>query len=353
MKSLYQFLIESNIFEGGAGGHMLHPYLLPWVKSGKDLLKFYDTVANNMKDLNASMKIDGVNVSVRMIDGEFVFDRMSPKDISGIRKDQLADRFPAGHGLIKMGGLVLDIFNQGIDDTKEELKQLGLLDDETILFNIEYVDKNTNLISYANSFLAIHGLLEFEMNGDKRTTHEIKYDPKVMERYIRKLNKVSERYGFEIVGSIEAKVSRKPNISKVLKETEVTINAEGSPEKKSLEEWLKSVKDFDLSKNVPTFNGERIGIVSNKAYNYCSHTDAPLSSIFKRPTDIPNIISCYIIYKANLVMGDEVLSCIDSKIGAGTDNEGIVIRNPKITKIDAPVKITGSFSINIANSRFR
>lgn len=347
MKSLYQVILE-----GGAGGHMLHPYLLPWIKNGRDLLKFYNNVANNMKDLNASMKIDGVNVSVRMIDGEFVFDRMSPKDIEGIRKDQLVDRFPAGHGLIKMGGLVLDIFNQGIDDTKEELKQLGLLDDETILFNIEYVDKNTNLISYASSFLAIHGLLKYEVNGNKRTTHEISYDPKVMERYIRKLNKVSERYGFEVVGSIEAKVSRKPNIDRALKDVEVVINAEGAPERKTLDEWLKLVKEFDVTKNVPTFNGERISVVSHKAYMYCSNPDAPLNSIFKRSADIPNIINSFIIYKANLVMGDEVLHCIDSKIGAGIDNEGIVIRNPKITKIDAPVKITGSFSINIANSRF-
>ena len=68
--------------------------------------------------------------------------------------------------------------------------------------------------------------------------------------------------------------------------------------------------------------------------------------------DIPNIINSFIIYEANRRFGDEILSCIDSKIGAGNDNEGIVVRNKSITKTDAPVKITGSFSINIANSRF-
>ena len=53
-----------------------------------------------------------------------------------------------------------------------------------------------------------------------------------------------------------------------------------------------------------------------------------------------------------MLLGDEILSCIDSKLGSGNDNEGIVVRNAKITKIDAPVKITGSFTVNIVNSRF-
>ena len=346
MKSLYQVILE-----GGAGGHMLHPYQLPWVKNGKSLIQFYDIAAKNIKDLDASIKIDGVNVSVRMMDGDFVFDRMSPKDIEGIRKDQLAERFPAGHGLIKMGGLVLDIFNDSIDSCKTELQQLGLYDDETILLNIEYVDRNTNLISYPCSFLAIHGLLKYEINGNKRTTHEISYDKDVLSRYITKLNKISSKYGFEVIGSVEAKVVRKPNIQKVL-QSELTINETGEPVTKTLEEWLKNVNEFDISKTAATFSGKRIGVISNEAYRYCSNTDAPISSMFKKPDVIPNIINCFIIFRANVLLGDEILSCIDSKLGSGNDNEGIVVRNAKITKIDAPVKITGSFTVNIVNSRF-
>ena len=44
---------------GGAGGHMAHPYDLDWVKSGKDLLRFYELA----KDLKGTVKIDGANVS--------------------------------------------------------------------------------------------------------------------------------------------------------------------------------------------------------------------------------------------------------------------------------------------------
>lgn len=353
MQNLSTYLMEhlAPIFEGGAGGHMLHPYLLNWVKSGKDLIRFYESVAKNMDNLNASMKIDGVNVSIRMVDGEFVFDRMSPKDIEGIKKDQLADRFGAGHGLVKMGGLVLDIFNSCIDSCKPELKQLGLLDDETILFNIEYVDKSTNLISYSNSFLAIHGLLKFEVNGKNRTTHEVSYDQKTLDKLIEKLNKASTKYGFDVVGSVGIEIKRKPDLNKVLKES-LTINAFGEPSSKTLEEWLNDINEFDVTKYATTFSLGRISVISHKAYVACTNVDVPLNSVFKKEQDIPNIINSFIIYEANRRFGDEILSCIDSKIGAGNDNEGIVVRNKSITKTDAPVKITGSFSINIANSRF-
>ena len=52
MQNLSTYLMEhvAPIFEGGAGGHMLHPYLLNWVKSGKDLIKFYESVAKNMEN---------------------------------------------------------------------------------------------------------------------------------------------------------------------------------------------------------------------------------------------------------------------------------------------------------------
>ena len=31
--------------EGGSGGHMLHPFNLPQVKTGKDLFEFFKTAA--------------------------------------------------------------------------------------------------------------------------------------------------------------------------------------------------------------------------------------------------------------------------------------------------------------------
>ena len=353
MKQLSTYLLEhvAPIFEGGAGGHMLHPYLLNWVKTGKDLIRFYESVANNMDDLNASMKIDGVNVSIRMVDGEFVFDRMSPKDIEGIKKDQLVDRFGAGHGLVEMGGLVLDIFNDGIDSCKPELERLGLLDDETVLFNIEYVDKSTNLISYSNSFLAIHGLLKFEVNGKNRATHEVSYDQKTLDKLIEKLNKISAKYGFDVVGSVGIEIKHKPDLNKVLKDS-LTINTYSTPQTETIEQWLKGVNEFDVTKYINTFPHGRIGVISHKAYVCCTNVDTPLNQVCKKEQDIPNLINSFVIYEANRRFGDEILRCIDSKIGAGNDNEGIVVRNKSITKTDAPVKITGSFSINIANSRF-
>ena len=87
--------------EGGSGGHMLHPFNLPQVKTGKDLIEFFETAAefvskkrDNVKASDsASIKFDGVNASIKLIDGpggkEFALDRGSLKDldIEGITSD--------------------------------------------------------------------------------------------------------------------------------------------------------------------------------------------------------------------------------------------------------------------------
>jgi len=354
MKTLSTYLIESisNIFEGGAGGHMMHPYLLPWVKSGNDLITFFKNVVDNINDLDASMKIDGVNTSIRMIDGQFVFDRMDPKDVNGIYKDQLSDRFGASHGLVKMGGTVLDIFNEGVNACKSELKQLGLLDDPTILFNIEYVDKDTNLIHYDNSFLAIHGLLQYEFVGNtqKRVTHEIRYNKNVLDKFIEKLNTVAKRYGFNIIGSVAIEVTGKPDLQKVLDEP-LTINKDGECVEKSLSAWLNDVKEFNPKPTVSSISMGTVGAMSKKVYLACADITTPLNEKFK-DKHIENIVNCYIIHRATLELGNEILKNINSKIGSGTDNEGIVIRNHKITKVNEPVKIVGGFMLAVLNSKF-
>ena len=57
-----------------------------------------------------------------------------PLDVKGITKAELQDRFGEGHGMIKVGGTVLDIFNDAFPTCKTELKSLGLLDNPNIMF---------------------------------------------------------------------------------------------------------------------------------------------------------------------------------------------------------------------------
>ena len=98
---------------GGAAGHMAHPFDLPTVRNGKDLIKFFDDASEYLANNESSVKIDGVNVSFKLVDGpngkEFAMDRgsLSPLDIGGITRAKLGQRFPEGHGMIAAGNEML------------------------------------------------------------------------------------------------------------------------------------------------------------------------------------------------------------------------------------------------------
>ena len=134
LKKEYNLRESFNLNEGGAAGHMAHPFDLPNVNTGRDLIKSFEQAANSLKKEPGAVKIDGVNASIRLINlegkREFAMDRGSKKalDLKGITKADLEDRFGAGHGMIKAGGNVLDIFNDALSTTEGELKALGLWD---------------------------------------------------------------------------------------------------------------------------------------------------------------------------------------------------------------------------------
>ena len=119
-------LNEELLKEGGAGGHMRHPFDLDDVKTGEDLVKKFEQMGSEIKGGNQpDTKIDGVNTSIKIIDTpegkEFAMDRGSGKsiDVEGITTDRLPERFSAGHGMIPAGENVLGIFN---DALKEQLR---------------------------------------------------------------------------------------------------------------------------------------------------------------------------------------------------------------------------------------
>ncbi len=169
------------LLEGGAGGHMFHPFNLPSVHSGQDLVDFFESAIDFIRaqpekvtpSNSASLKIDGVNTSFKLIKGdsglEFALDRGSTKsiDIEGITIDRLDERFPQpGHGMRGIGKILLSVLNRSISKLRPELKTLGILDnkgnvDSTKFFNAEFVWKKTNVVEYEVDFIAIHALINF------------------------------------------------------------------------------------------------------------------------------------------------------------------------------------------------
>jgi len=337
-------ILNEVIQEGGAGGHMAHPF--DFSSTGKDLVNVFVKAVDSLKQDGGSVKIDGVNASIRMVNGQFVMDRGSakPLDIKGMRPEDLPNRFEPGHGFINIGTKVINIFDEAIPSTKSELKKLGLLTNPNILFNIEYVEGTTNVVGYGDigNFLAIHGLKEIKpktlgKDGSvkSRIAVEIPYDKAAMQSYINNLNKVAMKYGFKILGSVGTSFKSDPNLVKVLREP-VTLYPTGVAEIKPLKDWLKNVKI-----NTPLITREQFINASNSkniAKDFAGQ-------------DIQKVINDTIVYLATIKLGDEVLKNATSEIGDLDKHEGIVVRDPNI--YNNPFKITGSFIIKGLESKFK
>ena len=346
---------ESLLKEGGAGGHMAHPFNIDWVKTGKDLVTVFQQSVNYLKKGPASVKIDGVNASIRLItlDGKkvFVMDRGSnkPLDVKGITKAELEDRFGAGHGMIVVGGKVLDIFNDSIPACTPALKKLGLWDNPNILFNIEYVAGSTNVLSYNKNFLAVHGLLEIEqVTPTKRATKEKSANKAAMQDLLNNLAPVANKNGYEVLGSIPTTLKGNPDLAGELNKKYTVSRTAAEKETKTLSQWLAKAQVPDVT--IKTVDGKTISALSKEVL--IKITDGiPLSEFVANPKDFQAAIDGYIIYLATMKLGDAVLEKLDSPLGPVSDHEGIVIRDKSI--YSKPFKLTGKFILGGLASSFR
>ena len=366
-KEWWMDVIQEMINEGGAAGHMAHPFDLPNVKTGQDLIKSFEASADSLKNEPGSVKIDGVNSSVRLIDRDgkkqFAMDRGSKKelDLKGVTKDDLEARFGAGHGMIKAGSDVLDILNAAIPATKTELEKLGMLDDPNIIFNMEYVEGKTNVQDYDKNFLAIHGLLKTEMKKvkgksgkilDKRVTTEIPYDRAALDAYIEKIAPIANKQGFEVYGSVPTTFTKEPNFNKALNKR-YTIEFTDKKETKTLRDWLKGVtsipKTDRLKMNLETGGVKDVGALSKQVY-FAVFGGENIDDLFDSEQDIQKAIQGATTYLATEKLGDEILDVLDSPMGSVNDHEGVVIRDTKISQ--NPFKITGKFITGGVASNF-
>lgn len=346
---------ESLLKEGGAGGHLAHPFNVDWVKTGKDLVKIFQMSINYLQKGPASVKIDGINASIRLItlDGKktFVMDRGSnkPLDVKGITKAELTDRFGEGHGMIKIGGTVLDIFNEALPDITPALKKLNLWNNPNILLNLEYVAGASNVLSYNKNFLAVHGLLEIsQVTPTRRATKEIPYNKKAMQELLDNLVYTAENYGYEVLGAVPTTLEGMPDLSTELNKSYTVNYGKGKSETKTLSQWL--AKCIIPQGNIKTVDGKTIAALSKDVLIKISE-GTPLDEYIADPKDYKAAVDGFVTYMATMKLGDAILDKLSSPLGPVAAHEGIVIRDPKI--YSKPYKITGKFILGGLATSFK
>ena len=380
---------------GGAAGHMNHPFDLDWVKSGSDLLDFFNRAKTFVEEARGgSVKIDGVNVSFKVVETpnghEFAVDRGSMKeiDISGITVDRFAERFPPGHGMRRFVAQLLTILNAAIGEVEPELKALGMWDDPSMFLNTEYVEGKTNVTQYDENFLAIHGLNQFYQRvaksgaskgnvrpGAERPTminpkngkevpikdpsREVPYDPAVMARLIEKLRPYGEEYGFQIYGDVPTEAMADVDYTGALSEPLSIKISDDRTIKKSLGEWLQEARN-------PGYRSIKVRIIDDNG-DVKTMTWHPLhKDLYKTLSsgkqsvvdtvdeqDAADAIYGTVFMHAARMLGNEMLKALTSPMGDVINHEGVVLRDEEAFGTTKPVKITGEFIIGGTASDFQ
>jgi len=359
---------EHLLTEGGAAGHMAHPFNLSFVNSGKDLKDVIEKAAVSLEKNPGAVKIDGVNSSIRLVDidgkKQFALDRGSKQalDIKGVTKSDLENRFKTKdgsiHGFIKTGGDVLDMFNEALPSLKSDLEKLGAWEDPNILFNMEYVSGKTNVQKYESNFIAIHGLNKIEMVNEpsaktgkilsKRKSTEMPYDKNALQSLLNNLTPTAKKRGFEVYGSVETEMTKKPNFGSALSKN-YTIKSNEGDKSQSLDRWLSELNNIPEEASI-FMGGIKRPAVGKQVYMALLN-GGNIDELFKDEDDKIKAIEGFTTYLATEKLGDEILKVLDSPMGSVENHEGVVIRDKNIA--DVPFKITGKFILGGMQTGFR
>ena len=344
--------------EGGAGGHMAHPFDLPTTNTGKDLLMFFNKSIESIKHVPPSLKVDGVNATIKLTNKngrlEFALDRgsLKPLDVMGVTINDLQERFGEGHGLIAIGNKVLTIFNNALPSIKQTLQKMGMLNNYNYLLNLEYIDKHTNVIQYDKSCIVLHGLKHSEIiqgarNKPQRIITDLPYSEYINE-LAEKMNQFSSPYGFDVFSRIYVKFTKRPDFSTVLN-TPFTFNIDGKQkDSRPLKDWVNIIKN--PRDEAFMLYGAKTQYIAKKLYVFVLE-GKQLIDLSRDVQTQQNIKNGVLMLHLTRMLGNEVLKCLTSPIGDVAAHEGIVINDPTIASV--PVKITGEFIINGMQSKFQ
>lgn len=166
---LHSNIKEALILEGGAAGHMSHPFDEKSLTFG-DFKKIIDSGLQGELNFEteATEKTDGQNVFATVMDGEVKFARNKGEMKNPMTLQQFKDKFE-DHG----STLVRDTFQFAAEDLANSLNKLPAKDLEVFnngksFMNMELIySKNPNVIYYDRDIIQFHGIKHTDGEGNE------------------------------------------------------------------------------------------------------------------------------------------------------------------------------------------
>lgn len=366
MINFKNFLI---VQEGGAAGHMSHPFDLQSVSRGTDLISFFKKAFSSLKTSKGKrgfVKFDGINVSLKLVQDDegnyrFALDRGSNKelDIQGITVDNIEQRFDVntvgGQSLINIGKFLLPIMDSAIQLILPELKKLKMTINTNRFFNTEYITGQTNVTKYERNMIVFHGVNEFYLakslkrGSESRASKEANYNVDALNEMVNKLKPIFNQHGFEVFGPTVVNLTQQVNFDSILNQPLKVVYSANNIITQPLNVWLRKAVNPRGAKFTDN-NGKIISAMNKNNYLHVINGN-PVDLITLDKKNQKLVVDGAVLYHATRLLGNAILQALNSSAGELTKHEGIVLRDPAISSV--PVKITGEFIVTGMGSPFK
>ena len=295
MLSLYNFLTEYMVLEGGAAGHMAHPidYIDFTAEDLKQLVK--DIFLGNIEDVTE--KIDGTNIQASMNNaGEVVFIRNNGdlnSERGGMSVDDMAikwkDKPRIANTFMTAGHIIDDVF------TKLGSRFFNPDENTRLVVNCECVNAGvTNIVPYNSAMVAFHDIWIYTKIDGKWKVQ------KVTKNGLDKLEKACE--GMDTAKPTPKIIIKTVEESNDLVDKYIKLidNLFGSDNHKTINDWKKDRFDELLNGKwswIKT-NAEGQQIIFNRWFNGDKKVNLrELKKIYPDNVDDINVIEKSSLYK--------------------------------------------------------
>jgi hypothetical protein len=338
--------VNTYITEGGAAGHMSHPFDYDEF-TGHDLLELVDDLFGG-KIENMKEKLDGTNIHATMNNnGQVVFIRNKSNlnsELGGMSIQDMADKWADKPGVQKTfltaGKIITEIFNKlGVKYFNPDSETRKVINCECIIAG------KTNIMPYAEDRVAFHGYVIYKKNGSAWEEVE-NVEGHVDDIYKAAAGIDSARPRMNLV--IKS-VEEAAKFAKVFKsDLENLFKAEGLSLKNTIEDWKRArfnkLKPEWLDKEVDRiydrwFNNDKSFKASELKKIYTDHYDDVKSDKFAK-TYVKSVMEP--IDDLFLEIGNAFIKMCDGFTNASSHNTIVDTLKKDLSDVCAAVEKSGS-----------